>query len=363
VAKLGTCCCGGCLMFFDDFDGYLPDLGDAWCEDPSQWKRDSSCAVSESSSAVAICSTKHVVPDGSMNVVMETFDEIDGSGQTYRLMLNVVKTNPLETGVCTSNNFYFADYKRLGASTSTISLGICSGGVETVLKTDTIVGLVDTRRRFGATLSDKEFCAGVSNSVLSFVGTVPPGLFATGHFSGMRFSAADMKAEKFWYYQHNRTNKDCLLCLCKCGTTYIPPRLCVRIYPVTEGCPRLNLMDDCFDFEIEWDRVNSKWVGEWTCCHGGQGWRISFNCPQIVYGVADPTTAVMSIEVGCTGSCGGCGAVGLLPIEATCNPLFWKYGPFNVAGSDLTCFCTSAFPEDPFSRPSCSYYVEVYECP
>jgi hypothetical protein len=350
-------------MFEDEFDGLYPDLGDDWCEDPSKWRREFSCAVAESSSALAICNTKHVVPDGSMNVVMETFDEIDGSGQTYRLMLNVVKTDPDETSICTSNNFYFADYKRLSASTSTISLGICSGGVETILKSDTIVGLTDTRRRFGAILSDKEFCAGVSNAVLSFVGTVPVGLFATGHYSGMRLSNTDMKVDKFSFLQHNKTNPDCALCLCKCGTTYIPPKLCVRIYPVTAGCSRLDLMDDCIDFEIEWDRVSSKWVGEWTCCHGNQGWRISFNCPQIVYGVADPMTAVMSIEVGCTASCGGCGSVGLLPIEASCNPLFFKYGPFNVLGSDLTCFCTTTNPADFLTRPSCSYWVEIYECP
>ena len=344
-------------MFFDDFNGTLSDLGDDWCEDPSKWRKDASCAISESSPAIAICNTRHTVPDGSMNVLMDTFDEIDGSGQTYRLMLNVVKTDPAETSICTSNNFYFADYKRLSASTSTITLGICSGGVETVLKTDTIVGLVDTRRTFGATLSDKEFCAGISNAVFSFVGTVPPGLFATGYYCGMRLSNTDMKVDKFWFNQHFKTNPDCANCLCKCQGTYWPPVLHVNIYPVTPGCPRLNLMDDCLNFPIEWDRVNLRWVGEYTCCHGGQGWRITLTCPNIVYGVGDPYTASMTISVGCTASCGGCGATGLFPFQATCDPLLLRYGPFNVAGSDLTCFCTNNF--DFFTRGSCSYYVDI----
>jgi hypothetical protein len=345
------------LIFNDPFDGsYLPNLGDQWCGFGANWRIESSAAVANANLAKAICKVRHPVPDGSMVVVIKTKDEIDNSGQVYRVMLNVQK-NSSDPENCTSDNFYFADYTRLSASTSKIELGICSAGVETILKSDLIVGLVDTTRNFAVTLSDKEFCASVSNAVLSFVGTTPLGLFPTGYYSGFRVSHADMKVDEFWFFEHHRTNPDCLECICACGPTVLPPVLKVSIYPVTPGCVRLNLLDDCLEFTIEWDRVNSKWVGEQICCHGRQGWRISFHCPNVIYGVGDPMTAVMSIEVGCTSSCGGCGNTGLLPIEATCTPPRFKYGPFFVSGLDLTCFCSTS--NDFFGRPSCSYYVEV----
>lgn len=361
MARMGKCCCNNCLIFTDEFGtSYLDDLGDNWCENASQWKIEDSAAVSESGGARAICNVPHPVPDGSMVVVIETDGEIEGSNQTYRVMLNIVKTDPEATESCTTNNFYFCDFTRKGVNDSILSIGICSGGVETVLKSDLIVGLTGTSRNVAVVLSELEFCASVSNAVLSFVGTVPPGLFATGYYSGVQVSHADMRIDTFWFYQHHATNPECLNCLCGCEAEYIPPVLRVRIYPDPESCPRLDLLDDCLDWEIEWDRVNSKWVGEHVCCHGNQTWRISFKCPLQVYGVDDPYTAVMNVEVGCTSSSTQ-GTGNNLPIAASCSPLFFKYGPFLVTGFDLTCFCTTA--TNPLTRPSCNYYVEILQVP
>jgi hypothetical protein len=353
-----NCCCDeGCLIYETGFDGTDGDLGLPWCENSTSWSRVSSRAKSDDTNAVALLDVPHPTPSGSMVVIMTTADEVDNSGQIYRIILNVVRPE-LPDNCYEPQYFYFADFKRLQANTSTITLGICSAGVETVLKTDTIVGLTNLERNFTARLSSREFCASVSNAVLSFVGVEGQGLFTDGYYCGMRMSAVNMYVDAFQFLQHFETNPDCPNCLCYCGTGgYFPPKLKARIYPDPSSCLRLDYLDPC-EFEIEYDRVNARWIGSSTCCSpGGQGWEISVACPPPTDDF-DPMNTPMSIITGCTSSCGGCGGPNY-PTSADCSPLTLTYGPYLVTASDLTCNCSSSL--NPFTRGDCNYYVEISE--
>ena len=133
----------------------------------------------------------------------------------------------------------------------------------------------------------------------------------------------------------------------------------MRIYPDPDTCTRLDLLETC-EFEIDYDRVDSVWRGDGLCCDGGQTWQVAITCPPAdeETGEFDPYNTNMSIEIGCTSSCGGC-EIGNLPATATCDPVSLTYGPFLVTASDLTCFCSSS--SDPFTRGECEYIIEITE--
>lgn len=362
MAAFETCCCGECLIYEDNFDGTSSTLGSPWCEGPSSWSKVSGRAVADTNNVSALLDIPHPIPDGSMNVRITTVNEVDNSGDKYRVILNCVR--PTSPSLCYDiQNYYWAEFERFQANTSIIRLGITSAGVSTTLKEDFTVGLTNNTRVFGATLSDKEFCAGVSNSVLSFVGTKSPGLFANGFYSGMHLSKAGTEIDKFEFSQHFKTNTECPICLCMCGNDgYFPPVLKVTITPDPSTCLRLDLLEPC-EFEIEWDRVNSRWIGSSNCCvdgYSGQGWEVSITCPPVnpSTGLHDPLLTPMNIFVGCTSSCGGCTGPNY-PVSATCNPLSLTYGSFFVSATDLTCFCSSS--GDIFTRGSCNYYITISE--
>jgi hypothetical protein len=208
MGAMGSCCCG-CEIYFDDFNRANADiLGIPWCEPVGDWSIVDNEARADVNGAVAILDVQHPVPDGSMVVSVDTIDEVADSNQIYRLMLNVVKVETiidpetLEIGIerefeCSADDFYFAEFERIGTNTSIIRLGVSSGGIETVLKFDVVLGLTGFTRTFTAILSAKEFCASVTNSVLSYVGTVPSGLFVDGYFCGMALSNIGMLVDNF----------------------------------------------------------------------------------------------------------------------------------------------------------------------
>ena len=352
----GLCtCCENCLVFYDPFDGYLDDLGDSWCEEPSQWRKQDSCAISQSAGAIAICNAKKDT-DLSMVVAIRTSDEIDQSGQVYRVMVNVDKDNA-NADPCASSNFYFAEFERRGANDSILRLGVCSNGVEIILKQDTIFGLTGFSRVFRVFLAPNEFCGVVTNAVLSLVSTAPAALFPEGYHAGFKLSQKDMKVDDFWHEQHFYTNKKCGYCLCKCKDTYIPPVLHATIFPDPATCDRLNLLSGC-SVTLNWSRVNSVWEGEAMCCNNQQLWRLRLTCPTY-YGEVqdDPCTMALGIAVGCTSSCGPQCTEAKFPIQCDCGPLSLRYGPYLVTALDLTCFCSTN--TNPLSRGSCNYYIDI----
>ena len=352
---LCTCCKKPCVIFHDPFDGYSDELGDSWCEDPAQWRKDESCAISQTPGATAICNAKNE-PHTSMVVAIRTKDEIDQSNQVYRVMVNIEKDAPQDV-LCTSENFYFAEFVRKGANDSILRLGVCSNGVEIILKQDTIFGLTGFSRVFRVFIAPNEFCGVVTNATLSLVSTAPAALFPEGYHAGMMLSHEEMKVDDFWHEQHFFTNKECGFCLCKCKDTYIPPVLNARIYPDPLLCDRLDLLSGC-SVRLEWNRINSVWQGEAMCCNNQQLWRLKLTCPTY-YGQVDgdPCTMVLSVEVGCLASCGP-GCIGpQFPVECDCGPLRLRYGPYLVTQFDFTCPCSTE--TNPFNRGSCNYYIDV----
>lgn len=353
MGKFGTCCCD-CTIHFDAFDrADAAVLGGSWCEKPGDWEIYSGTAKLTLANKYAILDVAHPVPDETMVVSFDTVDEVDGSGDKYRLMLNVVKTTTGSPPYCTTDSFYFADFIRNGVNDSIIRLGICSGGTETIIKEDTIVGLVGTSRKFQAILGPNEFCAFANGTTLSMVSVNHSGHFANGYYCGMAGTTAGLRFDNFWFEQHNFTNAQCLYCLCKCDETPIPPQLNVRIYPDPSTCQRLDLLDPC-EFTIEWDRVTGKWIGELLCCSGGQLWRVQLSCPVGYFVDSDANHIQLDILVGCTSSCGGCSST--FPSSATCDPFLLTYGPFYVAASDFTCPCSTGAP---LGWGDCYFYIEI----
>ena len=351
------CCCQSCIIFVDTFD--RPDsneLGDYWKDNGTEFKIEDNTAKPNFSFSRAILDIPHPVPDESMVVTLTTINEVDNSGTKYRLILNSQSTaNPV--------NYYFADFIRNGINTSIIKLGICSGNVETILAEDVVLGLVSDSRIFEARIADKEFCATVSRSTLSYVGTVPPALFDNGYYSGMAVYSSAAIVDNFTFSEHYQTNQDCPYCICLCEGIYLPPVLRVTIESERVGdpnnpevCKRLDLLEPC-TFLIFWDRVSSVWRGSDTCCENpsylsGQLWDISVTCPSN----GDPYDMGMLIIQGCTNSCNGC-QLGQSPISATCDPFELVYGPFQVTVLDLGCFCSSS--SDIFSRGNCNYRIRI----
>jgi len=349
-----NCCCG-CVIHLDKFERADGDaLRGSWCDTAGDWELASAVAVSSVSGAEALLNIRHPTPSGTMSVTLTTVDESLTVEQTYRLQVNAFK----ETD-CTTDTFYYADFARkIFPNLSTITIGISSGGVETPIANDTVTGLTGVTREFSLTIGEHDICAGVTNCVLSYVAELHYGLITEGYYCGMRVSHADMKVDNFTFSKHFNTDKACPYCGCRCdATNYFPPRMKVRIYPDPTSCVRLDLLEPC-EFEIAWDRLNSIWTGEGTCCGGAQLWRLALACPPPdVDNNYNPYDTALSLLVGCLDSCGAPCSGDLYPYDASCSPLSLKYGPFNVSALDLTCFCSSS--SDLFTRGSCYFRVEI----
>lgn len=353
MGSLGNCCCG-CLIHKDSFDRTDgTPLRGSWCEEEGDYEIDSGTAKCVTPGALAILNIQHPEPDESMVVNITTVDE--ESITKYRILVNVVRTISGDPAVCEALDYYFAELEINYVTGAVIRLGICSNGVESIIKEDDVIGISNTTRVFNATISEKEFCASISNSVLSLVTAEHAGLFAGGYWSGFSIDSEDAKIDDFEFYQHHTTDVECGSCTCTCQENHFPPVLHVRVYPDPSDCIRLDLLEPC-EFEIEYDRVDGAWVGSGLCCGGyGVEWEVKFNCSA----TDDPTEAGIVIIKGCTDSCYPCE----YEVTAECDPICITFGPFAVSASDLGCFCSSVPFDinDPTSRGNCDYYIEVCE--
>lgn len=387
----GICtCCESCIIYVDEFD--RPDknqLDSPWMNEGPEFQVKSNNAQPNQPESEAILEVPHPKQSTSMVVWLNTVDEPEEKGVVYRLIVNAAIDAPSAPGGNkTCNSYYFAEFVRNGLNDSIIRLGVNSNGSESILKEDTIMGLTGTQREFYCKIADYEFCAGITNSVLSFVGmSLEPGLHhEDGWYSGMGVRLADdrddleginmespstpiVKIRDFYFSEHFQTNKRCSSCLCKCDYyNELPPTLCVRVWPDPNDCDRLDLLAPC-EFQIHWNRVSSRWEGGGMCCESnyvqpsGQYWELIFNCPKTnYYGQYDPSLASAALLQGCLNSCGKpqgtCGSLDP-PVVAKCSPLEITFGPVFVSALDLGCFCSS---KSPFNRGSCNFYVTVYEC-
>lgn len=389
----GLCtCCESCTIYFDDFNRQPKDQLDLpWMNEGKDFSIFSTCAIPDLPESEAILKIPHPKQNPYMVVELKTVEEPINQGVVYRLILNAVveKPNPPNTlDLC--DNYHFAEFVRNGINDSIIRLGVRSFGHETILKEDVIIGLTGDTRIFQALIGEHEFCASISNAVLSFVGMViNPGFrFDEGRYSGMNVRLKDdrtdlravvigapetpvVKIDHFKFSDHFDNNKKCASCLCKCDKSHeMPETLFVRIWPDPDDCPRLDLLKPC-EFEIHWNRVDATWYGEGMCCQNqyytpsGQRFKVQFNCPLTnYYGERDPFLASAALLDGCLNSCGKPpGECGNLdgPVLAKCYPMEFTFGPVFVSATDLLCWCTTKNKiGDIFTRGGCNYYVTIY---
>jgi hypothetical protein len=328
------CCCNvRCIIDSDDFNrSDATTLGAKWIQD--DWHIDALRAKSTAASN-AIFTTVH--PFTSMEVVVRTKNEVADNGDVYRVMINVVD----------EDNYHFCDFARNGVNTSTLTLGVCSGGGETVLATDTIAGLLETERDVAVLIAPNEFCASVTNATFSKV-YADEDPDAGGFRGGMGANKAGLFFDDFRLNKHFDNDPSCALCLCPCQGEYIPPVLCLHIV----GTGRLATMD-C-EVELAWDRISQYWKAEFMCC--GQFWSVWFFCPELPD--YDPLTSKLIIDIGCNSS-DGIGGGDRLPFYASCNPLLWEFGPYTVTPGDLAC---GSGPCGPDLINGGTYSITITEC-
>jgi hypothetical protein len=260
----GICnCCNSCVIYYDDF--VRPDknqLDKPWMNEGPEFSVESYYAIPNLPISEAILGVPHPKNKTVMVVKIRTMDEPIEKNVVYRVILNAVIDQPLSPSTLeTCSNYYFAEFVRNGTNDSIIRLGVKSSGHETILKEETIVGLTGTQRDFTAVIGDNEFCAGVTNSVLSFVGvTISASVkYATGRFSGMYVRMKDnvndlggynmnapetpkVRIKNFTFSDHFDNNKICGSCLCRCNPLVeIPPTIYARIWPDPDKCKRLDL--------------------------------------------------------------------------------------------------------------------------
>ena len=348
-------CCCTCVIHQDGFDrSDGTPLRGRWCEADGDYEIDNGRAKCLVAGAVAVLNVRHPVPEGSMFVHFITVDENEDSGEKYRILLNVERTASGSPVVCDTDNYYFAEFERNGISDSVIRLGICSGGVETILKEDDVIGLTGTTRMFTAMITENVFCAGVTSAVLSQVATTHAGFFPEGYYSGFSLDTVDMLIDDFVF--EKKINKDvlCTSCLCTCGSKEWPETLTVRIYPDPNNCVRLDLLEPC-EFEITWNRVSAVWEGSAACCEGSEIFDVEVACTASYY--EDGSNSLgLGINLGCINSHNGNDVA-----VQDCDTLCATFGPFFVSATDITCLCSS-IPFDlmnPNARGSCNFYVEV----
>lgn len=325
------CCCReGCVIFEDNFN--RPDaatLGDNWIDGTSGWSINTNRAVG---TGVAILDIPHPTPSGSMVVSLLTVDE--EIGDIYRLLLNVLD----------DANYHVATLTITGVADGTIALGKVVDGVYTLIRSLAIVSLTGTSRRFGASISDDEFCASATNTVLSLVYALgPPTLITDGIYSGMdgERSESVVTVDDFVFAHHAQTKLGCSTCVCSCEGSYLPPVLTATL----TGTGRMSGLSCSFD--LLWDRLTGDWFGSANCC--GQPFEVRLFCPESSeledYRV-DIIGCTDSDVVGTVGVDGYVAAGERTTNDGTCAPVYLLFGPFYVSAMDLACACGFDFMND-----------------
>jgi hypothetical protein len=314
------CCCGeSCIIDLDDFN--RPDsltLGPKWDDYSSVWTIDNNTALA-TSPGIARLKTIHRVPDESMVVYYKTKNEVENSGTKYRVLVNMVD----------DENYHYVEFTRMGANTSNLAIGQSAAGVESIIKSDLIVGLTNTERQIVVKFSSSEICATVTNCVLSLVAENPDPI-PNGFYCGMQCVNNPIYVDDFVFEEHLHTRENCDSCLCKCEGNYIPPVLIASL----TGTGRMSGLNG--DIRLVWNRLNDRWQSLPTVlCN--TVWELFFLCPE---NPEDGGTAKLVVQQGCMNSDGyGTGENPRFPASWDCNTRSWTFGPYNVSVFDFACGC------------------------
>lgn len=366
------CCCKTCLIHEDFFDRAPgTPLRGRWCDEEGDYEIaaaiiDEQCGGARClvAGARAILDVRHPVPEGSMIATLVTCDEVPDSGDKYRVLVNVERKAGGSPLVCDSENYYFVEFERQGITTSVLRLGIVSGGVETILKEDDIIGLTGDTRTVQAFITDNVLCGSVTSAVLSLVSTVHGGLFADGYYSGFSLSEVGMTIKKFSFFRYLLESAPfgvCSSCICTCdgvdGSVEWGPTLIAKIYvhPDDVPCVRLDKMEQIIDpceIVLQWNRVDSTWEGDGFCCLGDEYFSLEVSCGSDGYG---GTRLNLGVYVGCSAE------FSIPAYSIDCSKPCAMFGPITVAATNLLCFCSTVpiDPMNPGNRGSCRYLVEV----
>lgn len=318
------CCCGpqGCTIFSDDFGrADNSSLGANWTEYPSTAFEIFSNTVRSVDGGIALYNTAHPTPSGSMIVSIDTVDEAEGD--IYELILNAVD----------EDNYHVARFIRNDLFDSVIELSIVVAGVETLLNSATVTTLSGTERNFTALIASNEFCAYVTFSIASMV-TAETDLIANGYYAGFGSPTVGTQMDNFVFSHHRETRVDCPNCVCQCGDSWVPPCLSVHL----EGTGRLATLN-C-DIEITWDRENSYWEGYANCCD--VDWPIILNCGD---GLSWDSFTIRFMGLQCVTGNGDNDPRS--PVSGSCDPFLLEFGPYEVPGDDLACYCDGNGPPNP----------------
>lgn len=375
-----NCCCDATCLIHEDFFYRPPGtpLRGRWCDEEGDYEIvaaiiDEQCGGAKClvADALAILNVRHPVPEGSMLVTLDTCDEVVDSGDKYRVLLNLEPTKSGNPVVCDSQNYYFVEFERQGTTPSVLRLGIVSGGVETILKEDDILGLTGNERTLYGLITDNVLCGGVSSAVLSQVATVHSGLFADGYYSGFSLSGAGMTIRRFSFSRHLLEAAPfgvCAQCICTCdgidGSMEWGPTLTAKIYvyPPAVPCVRLDQMETVGDpcvITLEWNRLEETWEGEGLCCGLREFFRMEFLCVPNGYG---GIKHVLKVFNGCMAQ------FEIEPTELDCSKPCALFGPIVVPSLWLLCVgcssCTVTIPPppappNPIGCGDCSYIIEI----
>jgi hypothetical protein len=207
-----------------------------------------------------------------------------------------------------------------------------------------------------AIISRTQFCATITNAVLSLVWYGMPDLIANGYYAGMGVDGReDIAVDNWEFFQHLETFKGCPFCICHCEDYPIAPKLVATIVDATN---RLVDFNGC-EIELSWDRLLLNWqqdpAARCNCGATANDLGLILTCDSVNF-----TLENIGLQVSQT--CHDTAKLNshvfnpLVP-PSTCDPFFLRFGPIVVLASDLTC-CYDIMNLDPSE-----YYIEVTELP
>jgi hypothetical protein len=307
------------------------------------WHIESNQAVEQTGTGRILFATRHPVPDPSMVAYLDATDPQDGD--VYELLVNADEDG---------DNYHLARFT-IDGSTITIGLYRVTTGGESLLEEEDTVGWNGSAFRMTAIISRTQFCASITNATLSLTWYAMPDLFVDGYYAGMGVDErADIPVDNWEFYQHLETYTGCPFCICHCEEYPIAPALLATIVDATG---RMAGFEGC-ELELYWDRLNTDWrqdpTGRCTCGANSIDLDLILTCDSVNYTLEN---IGLSVNGTCFDTVLGSGyEFNPLVPPSTCDPFYLKFGPIEIAGSDLTC-CFATLGEGG------EYYIEITEIP
>lgn len=351
-------CCCGCEIGSDDFNrddsttlGTLwPDTIEGNTAQTGDWDIADNTATENDGAGRAIFHKRHPRPDESMIVQIWLPDiQLDDK---YEVILNWLDFD----------NYHYAQVEAVtenptGELWMVLRLYVVSEGVETLLSEISIGRVFPdpiTELRQGALhakIGREGFCARLSTAEVFLVWETTT-LIPEGYWAGMGASGREgIAIDDFEFAEHLETNPLCPWCICKCNRKPLPKKLKATIVDCTgrmtaaEGC-EIDL--DWQQDEIGYTPTFSGWYGIAPCCGVNGSIDVQLLCGY------DQTVETMQATVPST--CNTL-AESLFTAEgSTCDPIFFRFGPFSASSGDLICGCGQ-----PMVDPDGQFWIEITE--